>query len=182
LWEPDQFGEWQNTCFGCGDDECCHEPGTEALPSLTAFGTETTPCVPLPDPFPSSSSAMLAAPYAIPPASAKALLRLPDVNDPSRWHSFVLAVSKPWRFFQKADLGWMVTILRTPDGPASPVMAPTTIPAASTKPADKALCASIVLPETRGPTQYWVHVLETYRWSQLQTPEWTVFFLRLPLP
>jgi hypothetical protein len=39
-----------------------------------------------------------------------------------------------------------------------------------------------VLPESGGPQQYWVPVLEEYRWAQLETAEWKVTFLRIPLP
>jgi hypothetical protein len=112
-----------------------------------------------------------------------ALIRIADVHNPSNWHSFSKALSGPWHVFQAPNYGWMITFLRVPSGPASPIVTPTLLPTHEpSDPADNGWSASVALPEASGLNEYWVTVLEQYRWAQLQTAEWTVLFMKLPSP
>jgi hypothetical protein len=91
-------------------------------------------------------------------------------------------LSGSWRIFHEPPLGWTITFVRIAAGPASPIILPAVLPVAVRDPLDKALCASVVLPESSGSNQYWVPVLEKHRCAQLLTAEWVVFFARSPLP
>ena len=149
--------------------------------SVSARALESTPCEPYGDPFPSSSSG--GVPFAIRRAApaVEGMVRVPSVNDPKVWRTIALNLSQPWRVLQLPTLGWIITFLQVPAGPVTPVITPASVPTHVVEPADKALSASVILPESGGFNQYWVPVLEKYRWAQLQTPFWTVVFLRTPM-
>ncbi len=105
-----------------------------------------------------------------------------DVHNPLAWYSFAKDVSKPWSLFQAPKYGWMITFLRVASGPQTPIITPSLIPTNRPATPDRGWSASVSLPESTGFNQYWVTVLETYRWAQLQTAEWTVLFMKLPSP
>jgi hypothetical protein len=117
--------------------------------------------------------------------SAAADILIPDINDPTKWYSFSETnVSAPWTPFFALPYGWIIFFLRVPSGPATPVVTPSLLPTdvVAASGADSALSASVVLPEASGFNQYWVTVLEQYRWAQLDTAQWKVIFLKNPNP
>jgi hypothetical protein len=90
-------------------------------------------------------------------------------------------LTEPWRVIDLPAQGWRIVILKLPAGPAIPWITPAHAAVDAVKPDDKALCASVILPEAGGFQQYWVPVLENYRWATLDTPAWRVTFLRLAI-
>src|SRR5262245_58529689 len=173
-WTRDGFGQWQNTCFGCDADSFCREPGGFVDSERTA-----TRCEPYGELFPSSSSGRM--PLAAALTTAQGMIRLPNVHNPKSWSTFLVSLTLPWRSIQKPDLGWSVTLLRTPAGPATPQITPSHASVDVVDPGDKALCASVILPEAGAHNQYWVPVLDRYLWATLDTQYWKVLFLRLPM-
>jgi hypothetical protein len=115
-------------------------------------------------------------------ATPEARVRVPNVRNPATWSSSPFPVPAPWQYLPLADAGWHITFLRVPVGPENPIVTPATLPTDIEDRDERALLASVILPEAGGHNQYWVPVLEKYRFAQLHTAEWTVIFLRLPLP
>lgn len=120
--------------------------------------------------------AVATAPYA--------LLRVPNVSQPRVWTTSMIPLTAPW--IVHVESGWRVTFMKVSGGPATPLISPATLPADEVRHTDKVLAASIILPSASGPRQYWVPVTERneflgYRFAQLATEEWTLFFLREPL-
>ncbi len=111
-----------------------------------------------------------------------AYIRIADVNNPLSWYSYRWGVSGPWSVFKAPTYGWMITFTRVPSGPAAPIVTPALLPTNRPLSNDEGWSASVALPETSGLNQYWVTILEEYRWAQLQTAEWTVLFLKIPSP
>ena len=110
------------------------------------------------------------------------LVRVSSVKSPTVWQSIGVNLSQPWRMLQLPKLGWIITFLQVPAGPAIPQITPAHAPTDVVVPFDKSLAASVILPEGGVFHQYWVPVLEKYRWARLETANWTVVFLRIPIP
>ena len=118
-------------------------------------------------------------------ATAKDLdgyVRVPCVKNPKLWRTIGFNSSQPWRLLRLPELGWIITILKVPAGPATPLITPAFAPTDVVNPPDKSLAPSIILPEGGELHQYCVPVLEKYRWARLDTANWTVVFLRAPTP
>jgi len=114
--------------------------------------------------------------------SNDAFIRIADVHNPLNWYSYQKNVSGPWSVFKAPTYGWMITFLRVPTGPLSPIVIPSLLPTNQPVSNGDGWSATVALPEASGLNQYWVTVLEQYRWAQLQTAEWTVIFMKLPSP
>ncbi len=181
FWEFDALGQPYPTCIGCDPTTECKAP----IPLVREVGLlrgDVTRCLPIDGFPPSSSSGAFALEAALRAPLAEARVRVPKMSDLRVWRSFPFPVNKPWQYLALPEMGWHVTFLRVPAGPPSPVITPAVLPTDVEERADRAVAASVILPETGGHRQYWIPVLEKHRWAQLQTAEWTVVFLRLPLP
>jgi hypothetical protein len=116
--------------------------------------------------------------------TTQVFLRLPNVFNPTVWHSFLLNVTNGRRTFRQLDLGWNVTI-RLSEEPTDPAqITPPSAPVEDSILGDeKSVSAMIILPEDDGIggfNQYWVPVLERKRRALLKTPKWDVEFVRVP--
>jgi hypothetical protein len=109
-------------------------------------------------------------------AAITARIRIPNIHNPLMWHTILWPIPRPWSVFQAPAYGWMITFLRVPSGPASPIISPRLTPTEGSIPATEAISAIVELPESSGVNQYCVTVQE------LQTAEWTVVFIKQPSP
>ena len=165
-------------CSNCGGDCYCKVP--EPIP----FSFDV-PCEEF-VPFGFNAVPVAETPYgakAAPPMVA--YVRVPVVSNPSQWKNIQKAVSSPLVRLPLPSIGWDFTFIKNPSGPASPLIAPATVPANPIAALDKVLACSIILPESSGFQQYWVPVTESLpflgkRLATLQTAEWTVIVLRDP--
>lgn len=141
--------------------------------SVGASGDSELPCEPLHSAF---ATVKTLGANAI--ATRNALVRLPVVSDPSNWRNVCIVLDKPWTQLLMPSIGWKLYFIRTGAGGTTTVITPATAATDDVVPHDKVLCAGVTLPEAGGLKQYWVPVTNEYLGAQLQTPEWTVIFVR----
>lgn len=197
LWVWDPLSGWENIENNCQGECICREPyyfvgsttsaGWPASLSSSSW-TETTKCEPVLSPSVSTTAGVspkTATDYAASALATEALLRLPDVHNPSAWKTFAKRLTGPWNVFRSVPFGWMVIFIRDATGQPATIH-PNALPAERCGTAEIGMgeigtAAEVILPESRGPTRYWVTVLEENRWVELRTGEWIVLFLKLPL-
>ena len=176
-WERDIFGGQYNIIKGCDGAHCeCSPPDS----LRAALGLEQTLCKPITSlPSTSSSSGRASAGRL---TSGTARIRIPDIHNPLMWHTVLWPITGPWSVFRAPAYGWMITFLKVPSGPASPIISPRLAPTEGPIPATGATSAIVELQESSGVNQYCVTVQEEFGWAQLQTAEWTVIFIKQPSP
>jgi len=156
-------------CDSCGDNCYCEipqslpEPGKLAKVDCLTYSDED---------FLSKSEAGSLAPFTF------IFLKVPVVSNPGKFKSILIPVGTPVPI---KISGWQAFFIPS-SGPSTPVVFPATLPTDITQNTDKVLTAGVTLIGAAGQTQYWVPVMERFRWAILQVSGLTVFLFRDPLP
>lgn len=205
---------WTECCVGCADGEYCHTPNKSLLfytiiyalqnanTNINLNGVVTNCGEPYENlaadefKFPGGGDLWNKLQSFFDVNTKRGLLTVQSVHDPAQFTSRLLSLGPETLRLNLPRQGWRVTV--TPnhlpesdaDFPHPPVIrpCPEVNPSSTIETGDKALSASIVLPEQGGARQYWVTVPESsrhpqapFRYTMLVTAEWTVTFLRIPL-
>lgn len=176
-WQKNPFTLQYDCVKGCDGAHCECSPPDSLREVLINVNTPCKPITSLP-----STSSMSGRSSVSRLTSSTARIRIPDIHNPLSWFSFLWPVSGSWSIFQAPAYGWMITFLRVPSGPASPIVSPRLTPTEGSIPATEATSAIIELSESSGINQYCVTVQEEFGWAQLQTAEWTVLFIKKSSP